>query len=288
MNTELLIPSAEELAACNASMKVSAIDANDFPDWEARLADPKNDPRPHMRAQRQERSDCQGQSLANGEEKRTWYSTGKMIQLADIFAYNGSEYISGTNNIGRDQGTSIQSGVRLLTEGIQSIGVKPGLPLESAWPYYSYERSAGNFANRAKQVEIESSMTTEHGPMPDFQGMLITVAAGGSGHIGTFWPPQWAKLEGRRMMDSAPTGGGGHATEIIWAEKIGGRWYLVVWNSHGDQFYWMSQRCYEQLQRSQFSPFGAYVLLPDRAKERYHDRVASGGGYFRPRNQGVA
>lgn len=288
MKTELLIPSAEELAACNASMKVSAIDANDFPDWEARLSDPKNDPRPHMRAQRQERSDCQGQSLANGEEKRTWYATGKMVQLADIFAYNGSEYISGTNNVGRDQGTSIQSGVRLLTEGIQSIGVKPGLPLESTWPYQSYERSAGNFANRAKQVKIESSMTTEHGPMPDLQGMLIAVAAGGTGHIGTFWSPQWSQLEGRRMMDSAPTGGGGHATEIIWAEKIGGRWYLVVWNSHGDQFYWMSQRCYEQLQRTQFSPFGAYVLLPDRAKERYHDRVASGGGYFRPRNQGVA
>ena len=49
MNTELLIPSAEELAACNASMKVSAIDANDFPDWEARLSDSKNDPRPHSR-----------------------------------------------------------------------------------------------------------------------------------------------------------------------------------------------------------------------------------------------
>jgi hypothetical protein len=50
--------------------------------------------------------------------------------------------------------------------------------------------------------------------------------------------------------------GGGHATEIIWAVEVRGQWYLCVWNSHGDGYYLMSQRCYEQLQEAQWEPFG--------------------------------
>jgi hypothetical protein len=82
-----------------------------------------------------------------------------------------------------------------------------------------------------------------------------------------------------KLMDSAPNGGGGHATEIVWAVKVNGRWYLAVWNSHGYGAYLMSQRCYETLQRSQFSPFGGYLLMPDKPVERYYDRRIAGGGY---------
>jgi len=289
IETFLRIPTAEETATCNAGMVVKSMDASDFPDWESRLLDPRNDPRPHMRKQRQRINDCQGQALANGTEKREWYCTGTMRQRSDMYAYNGSERIGGENRVGQNVGTSIQSGVILLTDGIKSIGVKPGLPTEQDWPYDVYEKSSSRFDQRAKAVTIDSGFVTEHGPMPGFQGMLIGCAAGGSGHIGTFWGNiRWGNLNGRRLMDQAPTNGGGHATEIIWAEKIAGRWYLVVWNSHDDAYYWMDQKTYETLARSQFAPFGGYLLVPDRAKERYHDRVASGGGYFRPRNQGVA
>lgn len=271
MNNDLLIPTDEEFRAVESCMAVKAISSADFPDWEKRLLDPARDPRRVMRAQTQRRSDCQGQSLTNGEEKRRWYCTGHMIQLADIYAYNASEYVSYPSNVGKDQGTSITSGVTLLTQGIKSIGVKPGLPTEEDWPYSSYERSSQQFAARAKGVEIQSSFVTEHGELPDFQGMLIGVAAGGSGHIGTYWPPGWSSApnDNHRLMDTLPSGGGGHATEIIWAVKLAGRWYLVVWNSHGDQYYLMSQRCYEQLIAKQARPFGGYLLLPDNAKKRY-------------------
>ena len=276
----LQIPTVDEQRACDAGIVVKSIDGADFPDWQGHLLDPKNDPRPHMRKQNQRRSDCQGQSLANGTEKRVWYCTGTMIQCSDTYAYNGSERISGANRVGADAGTTIHSGVILLTKGIESIGVKPGLPTETDWPYQPYERSSSRFDARAKQVKINDAMVTEHGPMPDFQDMLIAVAAGGSGHIGTYWPAKWGNLNGKKLMSIAPTGGGGHATEIVWAEKISDRWYLVVWNSHNDEFYYMTQACYEALQRRQFAPFGAYVLLPNRAKERWEDQRITGGGLW--------
>ena len=271
MNNGLLIPSDEDFIRCESTMAVKAISSSDFPDWEKRLLDPARDPRKVMRAQNQKQSDCQGQSLTNGEEKRHWYCTGKMIQLADIYAYNASEYGASPNNVGKDQGTSIISGVELLTKGLPSISVKPGLPTEEDWPYNTYERRADEFARRAKGVQITDSFVTQHGELPDFQGMLIGVAAGGSGHIGTYWPPRWSSAPGdnHRLMDALPTGGGGHATEIIWAVQLSGRWYLVVWNSHGDQYYLMPQRCYEQLVSKQARPFGGYLLMPDNAKKRY-------------------
>lgn len=270
----------EELAELNSLVRCKAIDPRDYSDFEAILRDPQNDPRPHMRAQRQDRNDCQGQALANGEEKRRWYCTGEMVQLSDIYAYNASEYVSHPNNVGDDRGTSIASGVKLLTQGISKLSVKPGLPTEAVWPYGTYERSAAKFESRARQVQIDDAFVSEHQPMPEFDGMLAGVAAGGSGHIGTYWGVSWSKLDGMRLMGSPPTSGDGHATEIIWAVFIDGEWYLVVWNSHGDRYYLMSRRCYEALRRNNFAPFGGYLLLPDKPVERYHDRRKSGGGYW--------
>jgi len=267
----LIEPTETEVRNCNAAMKVKGISARDFPKWEDRLLDPDANPIPHMRTQRQQRNDCQGQSLANGEEKRGWYCTGKMVQLSDMYAYNGSEYFGRPQNVGRDSGTSIQSGVGLLTRGLPAIGAAPGLPTEQAWPYQPYERSSSRFASRASAVEIDQTWVAEHGELPDWEGMLVALAAGGSGHIGTYWPPRWGAVGNRRLMDKLPRGGGGHATEIIWAVQIDGVWYLVVWNSHGDQYYLMSRRCYEELQRTQAQPFGGYVLLPDDPVQRFVD-----------------
>jgi hypothetical protein len=115
--------------------------------------------------------------------------------------------------------------------------------------------------------------------MPDWDGALAAVAAGSSIHIGTYWGVNWKTVGNRRCMDSAPRSGGGHATEIVWAEEIAGQWYLCVWNSHGDGYYLMSRRCYDQLQKNQCDPFGGFLLAPDRMVERY-DRITQGGGYF--------
>ena len=279
MNNALKVADSGEIRYLQKTAKVDVIRATDFPNWEAVLRDPANSPVPHMQVERQKRNDCQGNALANGEERRMWYISRQMPQLSEMYAYNGSEFVSGPRYVGRDQGTSIQSGVQLLTEGIPELGVAPGLPLEQDWPYSQYCRNPSDFARQCSGLPVEGSVVTEHGDLPDWEGMLVSVAAGGSGHIGTYWGVRWTSVNGRRCMSSPPTRGGGHATEIIWADYLEGQWYLVVWNSHGDGYYLMNQSTYEYLQKRQFSPFGGYVLLPDRAQERY-DRIHNGGGYY--------
>lgn len=269
-DSPLLEMTAEEADWLASNVVCAAYSESDFSDWEEIAQDPARSPLSVLRKQRQTRNDCQGQSLTNGEEKRRWYCTGQMVQLSDIYAYNGSERAGSARNVGRDQGTSIASGVVLLTEGIKALGVAPGLPLESDWPYNTYERSSSRFDRRAQAVTIDSTFVAQQLPLPPWRDMLAcVVAGGGSLHIGTYWRVSWSKLHGRRLMDKAPRGGGGHATEGVWAVKINGTWYLAVWNSHGDGYYLMSERCYEDLRSVNFRPFGARLLMPDKAKERY-------------------
>ena len=271
MKNELQYCSDSEFDYLDSRITCKSISESDFPNWEQVLRDEVRSPVPHMRAQRQTKSDCQGQALANGSEARRHAATGEMIQLSDIYAYNATEYLSDPRSVGRDRGSNILQGVRVLTEGIPSQGVLPGLPTEAAWPYNTYERSSGRFIQRAKSATMLENCVAEQLPMPPFREMLIALAARGTGHIGTYWPPRWRNLNGRRVMDTAPTGGGGHATCILWATEISGEWYLVVWNSHGDEYYLMSERCYEKLQSTQFRPFGARLLMPVAAQQLYVD-----------------
>jgi hypothetical protein len=252
---------------------VSAYGESDFPDWEDAAKDPARSPLTVLRRQRQPRNDCQGQSLANGEEKRRWFVTGEMVQLSDSYAYNGSERVAGTHRVGDDAGTSIQSGVQLLTEGIRALSLSPGLPLDSVWPIDRYFRSSRKFDAAAKQLTIDQTFVSEHLPMPPFRDLCACLVGGGSGHIGTYWRVSWAKINGIRCMKSAPTGGGGHATEIVWPVFIGGQWYLATWNSHGDGYYLIPERVYEDLRASNFRPFGARLLMPDKAPERFVDWI---------------
>jgi len=277
----LLLPTDDERSAVAESLSVPVVRSSDFSGYLDVLRDPKNSPLRVMQIERQQRNDCQGNATANGEEYRTWYCSGRqtMPMLSEIYAYNASEYLMRPQQVGRDQGTSIHSGVRLLVEGIPALGLPPGLPAEAIWPYSRYCRTASEFQRYCSGLKIEGSHVTESGPMPDWDGALAAVAAGGSIHIGTFWGVSWKQVGGRRCMDTAPRSGGGHATELIWAVCINGVWYLVGWNSHGDGYYLMSRRCYEQLQKNQCDPFGGFMLAPDRMQERYHDRVKSGGGY---------
>lgn len=270
MSEFFLLPASDPdtLARLDSSVVCKAIDPRDFPNWEAVLLDPERDPRPHMRAQRQQRNDCQGQSLCNGTEKRDWYVTGTMRQRSDYYAYNASEFLD-QKRVGADRGTSIGAGVDLLVNGISSIGVDPGLPLESDWDYRTYERNTNRFKQRAKAVDIEESCLTEHQPAPDFESTLVGMAAGGSCHIGTRWGVRWKSLGGKREMSAVPRGGGGHATEPIWAVKINRNWYIVAWNSHGDEYYLIGEKVWNQLVDMRFQPFGGYLLMPDKAEERF-------------------
>jgi len=271
MKTQLIKCSEHDFEYLNERLTCASIDEKDFPDWEDALRDEQRSPVPHMRVQRQRRNDCQGQSLANGTESRRHYVTGKMEQLADIYAYNATEYLTNPSGVGKDRGTNILIGVRVVTEGIPQQGVEAGLPLESDWPYDTYERSASRFIDRAKTVSMVDGAIAEQLPMPPWNQMLIAVAARGTGHIGTYWPPSWGKVHGRRLMKSAPRGGGGHATQILWADWSDElrQWLLVCWNSHVDEFYYITESAYTALQRVQFRPYGARLLMPPNAAERY-------------------
>jgi len=277
----LFRPSDAERAAVAESLSVPVVRASDFSGYLDVLRDPKNSPLRVMQVERQQRNDCQGNATANGEEYRTWYCSGRQVMptLSEMFAYQASEFLMSEGQVGKDQGTSIHSGVRLLVDGVSKLGLGAGLPMESAWPYSRWCRSATEFRRYCSGLKIEAAHVTESGPMPDWDGALAAVAAGSSIHIGTKWDVNWKTVGNRRCMDSAPRSGGGHATEIIWAEEIGGQWYLCVWNSHGDGYYLMSRRCYDQLQKDQCEPFGGFLLAPDKMVERY-DRITSGGGYF--------
>lgn len=271
MTKPLRIPTQSEINELQSTARVGAIAASDYPGWEERLRAWSTIMIAEMRDQRQTQNDCQGNASANGEEARHRYCIGSMIQCSDTYAYNASEYVTGTKYVGRDEGTSMQSGVKILTQGIPSIGVKPGLPLETEWKYGTYERSALRFAERAKKLTISDSYVAEHGPMPSWDEMLIAVAAGGTGHIGVYWSPSFIKLQNKySCWQKNANGGGGHAVEIIAALNLTGTWYLVVWNSHGNGFKLMPRANYDAYQRNQFAPFGGYLLMPDKPVERYY------------------
>jgi len=264
--------SAVDLAFLNSAVTCADIEERDFPDWEEVLRDPARSPLERIRVQRQKMSDCQGQALAGGTESRVDYATNKMIQLSDIYAYNCTERMGGAGNVGRDRGTNILQGVRVLVEGIPGLGIKPGLPTEADWPYSTYEKSASRFEKRAREATMVSGCVTEQLPMPPFRTMLIALAARGTGHIGTKWPPRWQTINGRRYMANPPQGGGGHATFIVWAMEAKGKgngWTLCVWNSHGKGYYLMSESCYTWHQKRNFAPYGARLLMPDKAKDRF-------------------
>ena len=264
-------------------LKSVRVKASDFSGYLDVLRDPANSPLNVMQVETQRRNDCQGNAAANGAECRTWYASGRqtMPVLSESYAYNASEYAMAPSNVGGDSGTSIHSGVRVQVEGLPRLGVGPGICTEAAWPYSRYCRRASEFERYARDLQTENCNVTEVGDMPDWDDLLASLAAGATGHIGTKWGVDWQQVPGapKRVMDRMPTSGGGHATEILWAVEVRGQWYLAVWNSHGDGYYLMSRRAYDQLQKAKWEPFGAFLLTPDKMQERY-DRITQGGGYF--------
>ena len=284
----LKIPEPHEIGAVQQLLmrcKSPRVQASDLPNWEEVLMDSGKSPLSVMQVERQQRSDCQGNATANGEEFRTWYCNGRqtMPMLSEIYAYNASEYLMNARQVGRDQGTSIHSGVRVLVDGIPGLGIAPGLPTEAVWPYSRYCRSATEFQRYCNGLEIQSSHVVEVIEPPPFRDMLAQAAAGATLHMGTYWGPSYTGqlYDGKKLVKRFPgPGNGGHATEGIWGKRFNAvGWLLAVWNSHGDGWYWVDENEYERQRQNKFAPFEAYVLRPDNVVERYHDRVKSGGGY---------
>lgn len=280
MTNNLLPPTDEEREELANMLSVSSgVNTADLPGYLDVLQDPRRSPLPQMQVERQQRSDCQGNAAANGVESTTWGSTGVMPVLSEMFAYNASEYLMGPRNVGRDSGSSMHSGVRLMARGIPELDIEPGIPTEADWPYTRYCRSASEFERYARGIKTESAWLKEVQPMPSWDEALALVAARGRLHIGTWWDVKWKTAsDGTRIMSRAPTRGGGHATTCIWARYVDREWFLADWNSHGYGHFLIPQGVYEGLQRTQCDPFGGFALIPPRMVERYN-RVQTGGGY---------
>lgn len=275
----------EEMSELIIRQRAPLVGARDLPAWQDVLMDSVRTPLTRMRVENQTENGCQGHATKNGEQARSWYASGcrVMPDLSERYAYQASEYRMRPQQVGRDEGTSIHSGVRVLTEGIPALGIPPGLPSEQAWPSSVWCRSQREFESRVKSgLKInESCVAQVREPPESFTDMLALVAAGATLHQGTYWGPRWSdqKPENKRRVIQFPRSGGGHATEGIWGRLVSGEWLLAVWNSHGDAWYWVDQAEYTRLQRIEWAPFGAYVLQPVNVVEKY-DAIKQGGGYF--------
>jgi hypothetical protein len=298
MNNGLLIPDANERMACERQMTVSADSLNvaDFPGWEDIAKQNADRLLKAIAVELQTQNDCAANMTATSEEARQYLLTGTMTQLARTYAYNACEWISGKQRrIGQDAGLTIDSTVLLMTKGIPDLGVEPGLPTEEAYKYGTYERNAQRFVERAKSAVIVPSSVRNHGPLPTADKLPLACAVGGSGHIGVFWAPKFETRTflGRRwkVWTSTPTSGGGHALVggifCLWIPEQN-EWWPCIWNSHGDGPILIPPDRWDVYVKRNWQPFGGYLMLPDKPEEKWHDRVQSGGGYFRPRNQGVA
>ena len=272
---------SEHLAAC----KSPAVKAGDLRAWQDVLMDSSATPLTRMKVENQTESGCQGYATTANGQARLWYLSGhqNMLNLSARYAYQGSQYLMTPGEVGRDQGSSIHSGCRLQVQGIPDLGMAPGQVLESDWPETIWCRNSREFAARCKTTDVVDGQVAEvRKPPESFEDMLALTAAGACLHQGTYWQPsyQTSKPDGKPLVQRFPRGGGGHATSGVWGKKFDRiNWLLAVWNSHGDGYYLMSRRCYEQLCSNNWEPFGGYLLTPDRMVERY-DRITQGGGYF--------
>lgn len=270
--TGLILPSDELRDSVDSSVRVQAFKPEDVPDWEKRLLDPANDPTAHLEKKRQRRNDCQGNAIANCLTKILWTITGDATELSDTAAYQLCEWIDNRGRVGMDRGTSIQSGVTLITKGIEGV-TEPGLPTEADWPYETYTSNAAQVKARAQKcTNVGQDVIVEHFAAPDFRTALIVMALGGAIHWGTYWGLQW---DGRRVVRKyvGKHGGGGHATAIVHAIRLAsGEWLLVVLNSHGDGVFFVDETAYEEMRSKRYSPYGAYALLPDKPIERFYAR----------------
>lgn len=262
----LIVASAALKAEVRKCVAICKLSLQDLKGWEDRAKDPALDPENWgMRKQRQETNDCQGQATANGGERRRYYETGDRVQLSDMFAYQRTELLDGS--FGRDAGTSIEGGAMVAST--------IGLPEEALHPYHlngrlNYMTDKSAFERICNSEAVKAScaqnMAASFEPAPDFDKAIAGVVCGGSLHWGTMWPLKWDA--NRVLQDYIVGNAGGHATEGVWVRWINGEWQLKFLNSHGDGYYYVTRRAYENAIRK--SQFGGFLMLPKNPVERFY------------------
>lgn len=255
--TGLVEATPEFRAEVEGGMAVCApVSADQLPDFKT-LLKPENDPRAwHLKAELQSRNDCQANALTSGVEVVEWRAKGKRGELSRSFAYQMCESVMGW--LGRDSGTSIQSGVKVAKE--------IGCPLESEYPYARYTGNARQFQGWCTPEIMASAATrkiVDAAPAPDWPTMLAHCALGQPTHWGTAWSLDFSTEPetGHKIARSyARHGQFGHAHELVWPIQLRtGEWVCMDWNSHGDEFFLITEKFYYECIRT--SPYGAYVLL---------------------------
>jgi len=264
----LLIPSPELVAEVGSLCTVcESVKEDQLPDFR-KLLKPENDPRNWgLKAEFQNRNDCQANAGTTAVEIIEYRTKGIKAELSRMFWYQQCEVIDGT--LGRDQGTTIASGAKLA----RTIGC----PLESEYPYHRYTANR-NQLNAWSQPVMKSAATRkirDIAPMPDWPTMLAHTALGHPIHWGTHWSlrferePETGKRIARRYQ---PHGNGGHAHVICWPLQLpSGEWVAIDWNSHGDEFFMITEEFYEEARNPRMNPFGGYVFLgEDKPIEKFY------------------
>jgi hypothetical protein len=170
---------------------------------------------------------CAGHSLSSIDEWCNAIATGgEMIQLSRAMAYYEAQRISGIRG---DQGSTIEAGVKLVTE--------TGLCLESLWMYprtYNPARPADYQAvlESAKQNRLKQKIRI--GSYESFRTFL------GSGQGGIHTGISWGNEMNRAVVETFSGGfGGGHSIcGLCLSERVDakGRPYCWIKNSWGHQF----------------------------------------------------
>lgn len=262
----------QSLLEADSQISVCAIDLKDLKGWEDRLKNPANDPFKFVRHEVQVRNDCRAHSLTTAVERVSGKSG---LQLSRASAYLSMNLMEGS--FGADDGAMIPTGITLLKKGFNKNGVSGlGVPSEDLWQYQNYNTKLSDFRSRWSNPAVAESAKTNAefvGTVelaPEFEKALAVVACGGAIDWGTYWP---IRMNSDRIVSpGAKTGSGGHATCILWAVKIGGKWFLKVANSHPQfPFYLVGEQEYEILRDRRQQPFGSYALLPSNPVERFYD-----------------
>lgn len=253
----LVLPSPSERRELHAALPVcETFEGKDLDGWEALLT-PENDPSTFLRFERQARNDCQPHDITGCLETIEHRLNGplKGQQLSRAYAYNQCEQISGFR-LGGNVGTTIQSGVKLATES--------GIPTETAYPYAQYTNNTWQFTQWEAAVANQPRAKVAKGTLaPAWKTALPGTALGHPITIGIQWPllQPSGTVRGKKVYDcySRNHGDGGHAVFGAFPYRMSnGRWLLMVVNSHGDEYFFITEQFYEQARAS--SPYGMYQL----------------------------
>lgn len=264
----LLIPSDELLSDVGSICTVcETVSEDQLPAFES-LLKPENDPRTWgLKAERQTRNDCQANSGTSAVEVIEFRTKGIKAELSRMFWYQQCEILD--RSFGQDRGTTIAAGAK--------VALEIGVPLESEYPYTRYTRDRRQF-DRWVQPVLSSAATRRIkgvAPLPDWSTMLAHVALGHPVHWGTHWSLNFSKETetGRRIARRYfPHGNSGHAHMIVWATRLrSGEWVAIVWNSHGDEYFLITQEFYEEARNPRNNPYGGYIFLgEDKPIERFY------------------